>query len=67
MTSRSCQSEKIFQQWALGKTLRLTSKAHTLEKLRLQLLQARMCTTNSRIDRRLLEVYQELLSEQELR
>ncbi len=67
MTDQNSLLEKTFLQWDLGKTLRLTSKAQVQERLRLQLLQARTCTTSLRIDRLLLEVYQELLSEQELR
>ncbi len=61
------ESAKMYQQWVLGRILNQISR--DLEQVRsMQLsLQESSYTINSKTGRHLVEVYQELQSEQELR
>ncbi len=63
----SNQSERIYLQWVLSKVLNQILSDQGPERLSSQLKLRRMSETNSTTDRHLLDHYQELLSEQELR
>ncbi len=67
MTDLTPVSEKTFLQWALGRILNQIYPDPTLAKSKLELLLANTSSINSKTDRHLLEVLQELVSEQELR
>ncbi len=67
MTYQMSQLERSFLRLALGEILNLTSKDPVLAKSTPQLLRESGLPDSCITDRHLLEVYQELLSEQELR
>ncbi len=63
----STASEKIFLQWVLSKVLNQISKDLEAEKSKVQSMREHGSTTSLGTDHHLLEVFQELLLEQDLR